>query len=206
MAIFRKSPIPNRKSPILNTRLAQRFMVPKHARRKRRLSMNRHPHPALSQWERVPGGRVRATCPAHRFMAPMRVQSWRSKLSMNRRRCGVLALDHALDLARLAMLRFMVARRVHRTWLLPMNRRRPTADFADGLTADFADGRGSEFFHPWFMVPKRVHRTSHLSMSLHPHPALSPWERVPGGRVRENCPAHRFLVPKRVQRTRQLPP
>jgi hypothetical protein len=36
--------------------------------------------------------------------------------------------------------------RVHRTWQLFMNRRRPTADFADGLTADIADGRGSEFW------------------------------------------------------------
>ena len=28
-------------------------------------------------------------------------------------------------------------------------------------------------------------------------PALSQWERVPGGRVRENLPGARFLVPYR---------
>src|SRR5439155_22667075 len=44
------------------------------------LSMNPPPHPALSpsEGERVPAGRVRG-----RFMVPMRVQSWRSRLSMN---------------------------------------------------------------------------------------------------------------------------
>ena len=49
---------------------------------------------------------------------------------------------------------------------LPMNRRRPTADFTDLLTADFADGRGSEFWlRPRFMVPRRVHRTWLLPMN-----------------------------------------
>jgi hypothetical protein len=41
-------------------------------------------------------------------------------------------------------------------------------------------------------------------MNRPPHLALSHWERVPGGRVRENCPAHRFMVPKRVHGTWQL--
>jgi hypothetical protein len=42
---------------------------------------------------------------------------------------------------------------------------------------------------PSALIPTCVHQTRLLSMNRHPHAALALWERVPGGRVRENCSA-----------------